>query len=278
MTIVENSYFQNVVSDFITLLIVVGGGSITYRASRRRNLLNFFECSSSRNLTLYLSSLSFIDGVAYDLDRAVRGWHGPAVPGYEASLVASAYRVFLAPVPGLSEQKGFLRFLSLSDMILEILRSPEYGEEPEVTESGTMIAIGSEAYNQATRIVERSPEARARLAWPGEITTMDGPIFRGESYAVVQKVYLKDRSQWAFIVAGISEAGTSAAYLHLLGAWPALLRKYGHGEESGFVQVLKLGSTVQSIPKVEYESSPSQTVSNGWFGGFVSKRARRGVA
>src|SRR5213595_1703928 len=116
MNVFGNPYFQNVVSDFITVVILTLTGILAYRFSRRRQLLRFFGCAKTRKLRLYLSNLDIIFGGAIDPSGLPRGYRGPSTPGYELPFIPAVYGLFLAPVPGLSSQPGWWKYLALRDV------------------------------------------------------------------------------------------------------------------------------------------------------------------
>jgi hypothetical protein len=148
----ENAYFQNVASDFITLAILLAVGGVAYRTTQRRRLLSFFQCRRERRVVLYLSNLSLDRGASKDARGTPRAFAGSAVPSYELDLVAPAYRLFLAPVPGLEGQKGFLALLALKDLEVHVAPSPL--DPTAIDETGTLVAIGSTAYNVVSGLAD----------------------------------------------------------------------------------------------------------------------------
>jgi hypothetical protein len=245
----NNSYFENVASDFITLALVVGAGGIYYRLSRRRRLLRFFECTSSQSLTIYLSRLQIDYGTAIDLDGNPRSYSGPAVPGYEIDLTRNAYRSFLAPVPGLEDQRGFFRFFALRDLQLFIRQSP--ADVGGLTTTGTIIAVGSRHYNAASLMAE-THEREAYATLNGAVLLFrrvrgEAPTdCSGPDRALIQKTYHSARGQWLFEVAGSTARATREAYDHLLRHWASLYSDYGSGVGSGFALIIEVGPKLGS--------------------------------
>ena len=225
MTIFGNPYFQNVASDFITIAFLTLAGTLVYRFSRRRGLLRFFGCAKTRKLCLYLSNLDILFGGAIDPEGKPRGYRGPSTPGYELPFIPAIYRLFQAPVPGLSSQPGLWRYLALRDV--EIVASPAPGSILDIDEKATLVTVGSLGYNTVSREVERSFKPSVQLSTDGYVISPDGVRHDGSEYAIVGKYYSPERKQWAFYTAGPTRVGTTGAFLYLVRHWADLRRTFG---------------------------------------------------
>jgi hypothetical protein len=236
MSIADNPYFQNVASDFITLSILVITGAIAFRFSRRRNLLRFFGCAKNRNIRLYLSNLDIVYGGAIDPSGLPRGYRGASTPGYELPFGPALYRLFVAPVPELSSQRGWWRYLAVQD--IEVAISPAPNSALDIDRSATLITVGSLGYNTVSAEVERSFTPCVRLDPDGWVVSPDGVRHSGTDYALLAKCYNPERRQWAFYTAGSTRVGTTSAFSYLLQNWPKLRKEFG--DESSFSVTIRV--------------------------------------
>jgi hypothetical protein len=225
MSIIDNGYFQNMASNYIALAIAIILGSLIYWFSRRRRLLRFFGCSRGRRIRLYLSNLDIVRGGAKDPSGLMRSYQGPSTPGYELPFIPAIFRLFLAPVPGFSDQPGWWGSLALRDV--EIDASPSPGSVQDIDDSATLITVGSMAYNIVSGEIERNFEPSIRVDPDGRVTSPDGVQHEGREYAVLAKCRHPSRMQWAFYVAGPTRGGTTSAFLYLVQNWSSLRREFG---------------------------------------------------
>ncbi|MEJ2887719.1 hypothetical protein [Actinomycetospora aeridis] len=249
----NSPYFQNVASDFITLALLLGIGGVAYRVTNRQRLVSFFRCASERTVVVYLSNLVIEQWHSKDMDGSIRSYHGSAVPAYELDLVAPAFALFLAPVPGLEGQRGLLGALALRDILVRVAVSP--GEVADVQQSGTLIVLGSSGYNVAARLAEvPASQPFATLDPRGYIDLAHGRRgdLAGADIAMIQKLYHAERGQWIFHVAGPTRAGTICAYFYLLNRWKSLAREFGPAVP--FVKVLRVSEIDVANPQVVYSA------------------------
>jgi hypothetical protein len=218
-------YFQNVASDFITIVIVTFAGALAYRFSRRRRLLRFFGCARTRKIRLYLSNLDIVQGGAIDPTGQPRAYRGSSTPGYELPFIPAIYRLFMAPVPGISSQPGWWKYLALQDV--EIGVSPAPGTVLGIDSEAALITVGSVGYNIVSGEVERSFEPRVLLDPSGRVVAPDGVQHHGTEYALVAKCYHPGRKQWAFYAAGSTRVGTTSAFSYLINRWRSLQKEFG---------------------------------------------------
>src|SRR6266511_2895872 len=123
-TIFSNPWFQNILSEFLVLAILLGLGWVLYRLMSRGPLLSFFRIRQSKRPFVYLSNLFVQRGGAVGIDGIPRGFEGSAIPTYEALLMPAVQRLFNYVVPGVDSLPGFLKQLLLSDVTVEVLPSP----------------------------------------------------------------------------------------------------------------------------------------------------------
>ena len=235
--IIGNGYFQNVASNYITIVIAIIVGAVIYQFSRRRSLLSFFGCSKTRRIRLYLSNLYIPPFAATDPSGLPRSFEGSAIPGYELPFVPAIFRLFLAPVPGLSDQPGWWKALALRDV--EIDASPSPRSVADIDESATLITVGSGGYNVVSREVEENfqPRVQVEPGAPFQVTSPDVQ-YQGPEYAIVAKCRHPSREQWAFYVAGASQFGTTSAFNYLIQNWSSLRKQFG--DESPFAVTIRV--------------------------------------
>jgi hypothetical protein len=242
------SIAQNLVAELLFLLILLALGWLLYRVTHRRPLLSFFGISGSKRLIVYLSNLSIQRGGALGVDRLPRSFGESALPAYEAALMPWLQRLFNYVVPGTSEQPGFLKWLQLSDVVVEFVPSPL--DESEIARDSAFIAVGSPGYNRASRYVEDSLHSIGRFTNDMHAITSGGvaPLQR-DHYAFVQRA--GNTKQWAFYAAGISSRATTGAVRFLVNHWRDLDRKYPGGKP--FCVMLRVASEDGSKYQIIYE-------------------------
>ena len=80
----NNPYFQNVVSNFLALAILIVLGLLVYYSGSRRPRLSFFGIQRTKKLVVYLSHLRVRSGGAIGVDGSPRSFGESAIPDYEA--------------------------------------------------------------------------------------------------------------------------------------------------------------------------------------------------
>src|SRR5438477_13058012 len=73
-------YVQNVVSDFITLSILLVISSIAYNTRERSGRLDFFDVKQSKQMYVYLSRVYVIKGGSKGVDNVRRDFEGVSIP------------------------------------------------------------------------------------------------------------------------------------------------------------------------------------------------------
>lgn len=183
-----------------------------------------------------MSNLDIVFGGARDPAGQLRGYHGPSTPGYELPFIPAIYRLFLAPVPGISSQPGWWKYLALRDV--EIAASPAPGTILDIDNEAALITVGSLGYNTVSGEVERSFEPSVRLDPSGYVVSPDGVRHDGFEYALVARCYHPVRKQWAFYVAGSTRVGTTGAFSYLIRQWRDLQKVFG--DRSPFSVTLRI--------------------------------------
>jgi hypothetical protein len=131
----------------------------------------------------------------------------------------------MAPVPELSSQPGWWKYLLVRDV--EVAVSPAPGSVLDIDSSATIITVGSLGYNTVSREVEQNFEPRVRLSTEGSVISPDGTRHDGTEYALLAKCYHTGRKQWAFYAAGSDGIGTTSAFSYLMRNWLELRKNFG---------------------------------------------------
>jgi len=249
----NNPYFQNVASDFITLVILVLIGWLIYSFSHRSPLLKFFGIKKTKKIVLYLSHLRIRAGQncgAVGVDDVVRSFQESALPLYETRLIAIFQRLFNFVIPGISSQPGFLKWLLISDVEVEVLPSPLNIDDVE--RQTTFIAIGSPGYNIASTKVENIFRSLGRFTRGNLAIELNGsPPLTDTTCSFVQRVVDQTTGQYAFYVAGMSSLGTTGAAYFLASRWQYLTNKYPG--DKPFCIMLRISGTDARKHDILYE-------------------------
>jgi hypothetical protein len=223
--LLNNPYFQNVASDFIFLAIIVAIGWLIYYFTDRSRLLGFFNIRERKRIVVYLSHLQIRAGGAIGVDDRPRTYGSSAIPLYEANLIPAFQRLFNFLIPGVESQPGFLKWLLVSDISVEIRPSPL--SEGDLERDTTFITIGSPGYNLASTAVENSFRSTGRFDKNcGALEVAGMPPIDDTRCSFVQKVFDQTTNQAAFYVAGISIVGTTGAAYFLATRWKYLAKRY----------------------------------------------------
>jgi hypothetical protein len=117
----NNSWFQNIASEFLALGILLVLGWFVYQLKSRGPRLSFFGIKKTKKLFVYLSHLRIQSGGALGIDDKPRSFGESAIPAYEAELMPALQRLFNYVVPGVEDLPGYLNRLLLSDVDVEVL-------------------------------------------------------------------------------------------------------------------------------------------------------------
>jgi len=237
--ILDNSYFQNVVSEFIALVILLILGWSVHKFTHRSQLLRFFRVADSKRVVVYLSNLSIPKGGAIDIDGIPRSFQESAVPAYETRLPALFQRLFNFIVPGADSLPGFLKSILVSDVSVEILVSPL--SENEVERDVTLITFGGPGYNIVSRRIEQTFHSFGKFTPDGgSIVLQQMSPLNDPRCAFVQRVIDQTTGQQGFYVAGISSLATTGAAYFLATQWRFLAKKYSN--DRPFCVMLRVAS------------------------------------
>jgi hypothetical protein len=239
---------QNLVAEFLFLLILLALGWLLYRLTHRQQLLSFFDITRRKRLVVYLSNLSIQRGGAVGVDGLPRSFGESALPAYEANLIPWLQRLFNYIVPGTNDQPGILKWLQLSDVAVEFVPSPF--DQSEIESESTFIAVGSPGYNRASSYVEDSLHSIGRFTNDMSAITLPGTSpLHSDHYAFVQRA--GNAKQRALYAAGISSRATTGAVRFLVTHWRDLNGKYPGGKP--FCVMLRITSEDASKYQIVYE-------------------------
>jgi hypothetical protein len=246
----SNPWFQNVTSNFITLLIIVVAGWLVHRLTTRVRLLTFCGVKDRKRVLLYLSSVRVMPGGSVGVDGQPRSYEDTAIPENEARLIPLFQRLFNFLVPGFESQPGRLKWLTMSDVAVDAVPSPP--DDGDVERSSSFIAVGSPAYNSASLHIERAftPIARFKSDYSGFVL-QNVPDIIDTRCCFVQRVFDQTSNQTAFYVAGMSALGTTGAAYYLAAEWRHLSKKYPHSRP--FCVVLRIVSDDAHMYQVLFE-------------------------
>jgi hypothetical protein len=219
---------EDIAGNLATVVILVLGGSLLYRLTRRHQASRFFHAKSN-GVLVYTSRLFVPKFSSTGVNGEKRSYEGPAIPGYEGPLTAEIEAFFASLTPSMRHLVGG-RLASLSirwgDIGVRTDLSPERSQE--VNTSDTLFIIGSPAYNLAAGTVELDFNPFARFDAKG------GPIYlRGSTQlddrasCIVERSVHPRTGQRAFVVAGFATEGTAGAARYLLNNWHSLYKRYG---------------------------------------------------
>jgi hypothetical protein len=241
----------NIISNILTIPIIVCIGIIIHHLTRRKNLLLFFNLKKDKRIVLYLSNLQVKPGGAVGQDGIPRSYGGEAIPLNEANLIPLFQKLFNFIVPSLKSQPGFLQWLLISDILVEAIISPR--DENQIEKASTFISMGSPGYNSASKYIEDKFNPLCRFANGNTVLKVQGidtPIDDLQC-SFVQKSINSQSGQVAYYVAGMSALGTTGAAQFLATKWNYLSRKYPKNKP--FCIVLKIASTDTTKCEILFE-------------------------
>lgn len=220
---------------FVALTIEIG---ILVVLCRRRALLRFWGIREVKKIRIYISHLRITPGGALDANGTARSYQGSVVTQLESEMAGLLKSLFFATVPGRAVQPNWINALLFVKADVEVQPAPDL--MPQIDQDGTVVALGSPAYNVVSGAIETncsSPvkfvQGYAAIELPGKLTITD------PRQSVVMRLLAGDR-YW-FYAAGLSEAGTAAAAHYLVKSWKRLDRLY-RGSPSFFVSLEFSGS------------------------------------
>jgi acyl-CoA synthetase (NDP forming) len=182
--------------------------------------------SRKKGLTIYLSHLRIKKGGAIDIDGIDRTFQGSAIAVGEARAASTLGNLFNFLIPGLENQHGILRALSLRDVAVSIEVSPL--NESDIPRDQTIVTVGSPGYNLVSKWAENNLNPLIRFDNENsEFKANTMPPVTDLKQGMVQVLWDADNNRRVFYVAGLSEQGTVAALLYLSLKWDDLSSNLG---------------------------------------------------
>ncbi|HEY5742657.1 MAG TPA: hypothetical protein VIS99_08950 [Terrimicrobiaceae bacterium] len=215
-----------VVANFIFLGLTIAIGYSGYLLLTRRRLLRFFDITQSKKLVIYLSHIRVVSGGSVGAGDALRQFAGSTVTLAESQFAGYLKGLFFYFIPGLAEQPGILRYLTVTDLDIQILPSPL--DRAQIQTDCTIITFGTPGYNEVSGWAQDTlaPGVRCSTA-NGAIEFIGLAPITDPRKAFVQRLHDAANNRFVFYVAGLSEHGTCGAALFLGSSWSKLQRKYG---------------------------------------------------
>ncbi|MBN1934583.1 MAG: hypothetical protein JW934_07950 [Anaerolineae bacterium] len=157
--------FENILSDFIFLVLSIWIAYIIFVVTWRQKLFKFFGINKHKpqRLIIYLSSLNVLSGGTTGIDRQRRCYSGTAVSFKEQEAATHIHRLFTFPIPSvLNEKPSVLEKINISGTQVQIQPSP--CSKDQLDHSATLIALGSPAYNKASEYIETDLNSKVKFS------------------------------------------------------------------------------------------------------------------
>jgi hypothetical protein len=234
-----NAYVASILSNVLTIVILAAPGAMWYLVSYRRRFLTFFGLRKTRRVVVYTSRIDVPYGSSVGVDGRRRTFAGITTPDYEARLIADINAFFgnLA-LPFLRWRAAPL--LRWADIEVRTLVSPISADE--IRRDGTIITIGSPAYNVVSGSAEDEFGAPVRFVKDNnEMATRTGTPVGVATNGAIQRIVDGTTGQVVFYLAGPSITGTTAAVRCLLRDWRQLAKRHRSGGFFAVVQATSKG-------------------------------------
>lgn len=234
----SENIFAGFLANLSFALFLIGVGWVIYLTTERRRLLNFFNISETKRLTIYLSNLRVIPGGTIGIDNINRTYYGHAVVYNEQIYATRLKERFNYLVPSLSETPSFLSKIVFADISVSIIPSPLV--ESEIGANSSIISFGSPGYNKASTLIENNPLSAVKFINDNcAIKVQNVPNMNDPSNGIIQRLVINttECKRSLFYVAGLSERGTIGAANYLLKNWKTLNKRYKKNES--FIVVIK---------------------------------------
>jgi len=236
---IDNPYFQNVVSEFIALFVLVLFGYVIYHITGRRRLLAFFHVGQEKRFVTYLSRVTVAAGGSVGVDGRPRSFAGPTFALSEVELIGLIQRLFNYITPGVDSLPGFFKSLLISDVTTEFLPSPL--SPSDIDSQAPFLAFGSPAYNAASQRIQNDYNPLASFDSDHDgITVHNLGIMRDPIIGFLVRARNNSSGQIAYYAAGPASVGTSGAAIYLIKNWRNLQKRYGN--DNPFVVLLRFRS------------------------------------
>jgi hypothetical protein len=228
-----------VILAFLVLLLRIPSLLMMLIGRRRRKLRFFGIVGSDANQRVYLSTLFVRRFGASNYTMEPRSFSGPAVPSYEFAALGILHELWREPtlenLPKLLRPS--LRRLSwrLQPVQLDSRSSPRQAAEVEF--GGSIVAVGGQHYNVATKLfldtlrpyvtISDDGESIVLLASEESIIGDTSDETEFEDYGILQRLFHRPTNTTALIVAGLGTTGTTGAAHYLANNWRDLSKRFG---------------------------------------------------
>jgi hypothetical protein len=145
---------ENIIADFIFIVLSLVLGWILITITRRKRLQNFFGVSYLKRLIIYLSDIRVLIFGSTGITGQMMSYEGSAVAYGEMESANRIRNIFSFIIPSISDSLAFMKKLLLSDILVELLISPS--NENKIDTEATLISLGSSAYNIASKYIENT--------------------------------------------------------------------------------------------------------------------------
>jgi hypothetical protein len=226
----------NVVSDIVTILLLLLVAWLILVLTNRNRLLDFFGVRKSRKIVVYLSNIRVIQGGSQGIDGQIRSYFGSAVVFSELFVATKFDELFSYPLPTFDDKPGILRKLLLTDVTVKLLLSPL--NDKQLESAASFITFGSPGYNKASDFFEQKGSMAHFCQENGQMVVNGVTIPNDGIYGFVERIVETEKDRSLYYVAGTTEPGTRGAADYLVTQWEKLQKRYGN--EKDFVVVLKI--------------------------------------
>jgi hypothetical protein len=226
---------------FLVLLLRIPSLLMMLVGRRRRKLRFFGIVGPDARQRVYLSTLFVRRFGASNYTMEPRSFSGPAVPSYEFAALEILHELWREPtlenLPKLL--RPTLRRLSwrLQPVQLDSRSSPRKAAEVEF--GGSIVAVGGQHYNVATKLFLDTLQPYVTISDDGESilliasedsiigNTSDEAKLELEDYGILQRLFHPPTNTTALIVAGLGTTGTTGAAYYLANNWHDLSKRFG---------------------------------------------------
>lgn len=153
--------FENIISDFIFVLLSIALLWTILVITHRRKLLKFYGVDVSHRITVYLSNIRVQPYGAHGVNDQARSYQGTVAAFGEMRAAERFHNLFHYFIPSLSDSQGIMNKLLFSDVQVQLLASPM--KNSQLVPSDSFITLGSPAYNAVSGFVEERIGSQARI-------------------------------------------------------------------------------------------------------------------
>jgi hypothetical protein len=226
---------------FLVLLLRIPSLLMMLVGRRRRKLRFFGIVGPHAKQIVYLSTLFVRAFGASNYTMEPRSFSGPAVPSYEFATLEILHELWREPtlesLPKLLRPTLGRLSWRLQPVQLDSRSSPRNAAEVEF--GGSIVAVGGQHYNVATRLFLDTLRPYLTISDDGGSivllasdesrignTTSDEAASEFEDYGVLQRLFHSPTNTTALIVAGLGTTGTTGAAHYLANNWHDLSKRF----------------------------------------------------